>query len=108
MALAVIWRAVLLRVWVDWQREIQYLSETTATMLSRQLRNLQCGPALVQPLVLSPKAWMCMPRLALASLPVMSYEIVVSEPSDDCSKVTVPLTLESPRRTATEIRISFC
>jgi len=31
----------------------------------------------------------------------MSHEMVVSAFSDACSKVTVPLTLESPRRTAT-------
>ena len=48
--------------------------------------NLQCGPALVQPLVLSPKVWTWMPRLALASLPVTSHEILVSEPSDSCSR----------------------
>ena len=42
-----------------------------------------------------------MPRSALASLPVMSHEILVGEDSFSCSKVTVPLTLESPRRTAT-------
>lgn len=55
----------------------------------------------MQPLVLSPKAWTCMPRSALASLPVMFHEIWVGEDSFSCSKVTVPLTLESPRRTAT-------
>jgi hypothetical protein len=55
----------------------------------------------VHPLVLSPKAWTCMPRSALASLPVMFHEMVVFEDSSACSKVTVPLTLESPRRTAT-------
>lgn len=42
-----------------------------------------------------------MPRSAEASWPVMSYEMVVGADSDDCSKVTVPPTLESPRRTAT-------
>lgn len=31
----------------------------------------------------------------------MSQLIVVGELSDDCSKVTVPVILESPRRTAT-------
>lgn len=31
----------------------------------------------------------------------MSYEMVVGDDSFDCSKVTVPLTVESPRRTAT-------
>ena len=55
----------------------------------------------MQPLVLSPNWWTCMPRWALASLPVISQLMVVLEDSDDCSKVTVPLTLESPRRTAT-------
>jgi hypothetical protein len=42
-----------------------------------------------------------MPRSALASLPEMSHEILVGEDSPSCSNVTVPLTLESPRRTAT-------
>jgi len=63
--------------------------------------NLQCGPADVQPFVLSPKAWTCMPRSALASLPVRFQEMVVWPDSFSCSKVTVPLTLESPRTTAT-------
>jgi hypothetical protein len=63
--------------------------------------SLQWGPADVHPLVLSPKACTCMPRSALASLPVMSHEMVVLALSSACSKVTVPLTLESPRRTAT-------
>lgn len=35
------------------------------------LWNVQCGPALVQPLVLSPNWCTCMPRFAEASLPVM-------------------------------------
>jgi hypothetical protein len=55
----------------------------------------------VQPLVLSPKVWMWKPRLALASLPVMSQEMVVGADSDSCTRVTVPETLESPRTTAT-------
>jgi hypothetical protein len=59
----------------------------------------------VQPLVLSPKVWMWKPRLALASLPVMSQVMVVGELSDSCSSTTVPETLESPRRTATARRI---
>lgn len=42
-----------------------------------------------------------MPRSALASWPEMFHETVVGEDSLSCSKVTVPLTLESPRRTAT-------
>jgi hypothetical protein len=42
-----------------------------------------------------------MPRSALASWPEMFHEIWVGEDSFSCSKVTVPLTLESPRRTAT-------
>lgn len=42
-----------------------------------------------------------MPRSAEASQPLMSYEMDVGEDSDDCSNVTVPETLESPRRTAT-------
>lgn len=33
----------------------------------------------------------------------MSYEMVVGDDSEDCSKVTVPLTVESPRRTATRV-----
>lgn len=44
---------------------------------------------------------MCMPRSALASLPLMFHEMVVGADSDSCSKVTVPLTVESPRTTAT-------
>ena len=55
----------------------------------------------MQPLVLSPKVWMCMPRLALGSWPVMSQVMVVGADSDSCTKVTVPETLESPRTTAT-------
>lgn len=39
-----------------------------------------------------------MPRLALLSWPVRSHEMVVGEDSEVCSKVTVPLTLESPLR----------
>ena len=55
----------------------------------------------MQPLVLSPKVWMWKPRLALGSLPVMSQVILVGADSDSCSKTTVPVTLESPRRTLT-------
>jgi hypothetical protein len=55
----------------------------------------------VQPLVLSPKVWMCMPRLALASWPLRSHEMVVGADSDSCSKVMVPVTVESPRTTQT-------
>jgi hypothetical protein len=55
----------------------------------------------VQPLVLSPKACTCIPRSAFASLPVMFHEMVVLLDSESCSNVTVPLTLESPRSTAT-------
>ena len=65
----------------------------------------------MQPLVLSPKVWMCMPRSALASLPVTFQEIWVSADSEACSKVTVPLTLESPRITATakkRYHVSHC
>ena len=61
----------------------------------------QWGPADVQPLVLSPNVWMWKPRLALASLPVMSQVTVVGAASDSCSKTTVPATLASPRRTQT-------
>jgi hypothetical protein len=63
--------------------------------------HVQCGPAEVQPLVLSPKVWMCMPRWALASWPLMSQVTVVGADSESCSKVMVPVTLESPRTTAT-------
>lgn len=59
----------------------------------------------MQPLVLSPKVWMCMPRSALASLPETFQLMVVSAASEACSKVTVPLTLESPRMTATAGRV---
>jgi len=52
-------------------------------------------------LVLSPKVWMWKPRFALASLPVMSQVTLVGADSDSCSKMTLPVTLESPRRTAT-------
>ena len=64
----------------------------------------------MQPLVLSPNVWMCMPRLALASWPLRSQETVVGPPSDSCTKVTVPETLESPRTTATRrcAHISHC
>lgn len=55
----------------------------------------------MQPLVLSPKVWMCMPRWALGSWPVMSQEMVVGSDSEACSKVTVPLILASPRTTQT-------
>lgn len=53
-----------------------------------------------------------MPRLALASWPVISQLTVVREFSASCSKVTVPLTLESPRTTATirrtQVSIETC
>lgn len=65
----------------------------------------------MQPLVLSPKVWMCMPRSALGSLPETFQEIWVSADSEACSKVTVPLTLESPRITATakkRCHVSHC
>lgn len=39
---------------------------------SEKSSNIQCGPADVQPLVLSPNWWMCMPRSALESLPWIS------------------------------------
>lgn len=52
-------------------------------------------------MVLSPKVWMCMPRLALASLPLMSQVILVGADSDSCSKTMEPVTLESPRTTQT-------
>ena len=96
--------AVVLAVGVDWHVS-GCLGATSARFrghaVGRRVDGLQWGPAEVQPLVLSPKAWTCMPRSALASLPVMFHETVVGELSFSCSKVTVPLTLESPRRTAT-------
>jgi hypothetical protein len=101
VAVAVFWCAMLLAVGVD------YRSSVWIVGLVWVRRSLQCGPALVQPLVLSPKACTCMPRLALASLPLTSHEMVVSASSDACSKCTVPLTLESPRRTATGRLVSF-
>lgn len=61
----------------------------------------QWGPAEVQPFVLSPNWWTCIPLSALASWPEISHEMLVGDDSDDCSKVTVPLMFESPRRTAT-------
>ena len=64
---------------------------------------LQWGPADVQPLVLSPNWWTCMPRSALGSLPVISHVMVVGEDSEACSKVTVPVIFESPRTVATMI-----
>lgn len=75
-----------------------------AGLENRRFGYVQWGPADVQPLVLSPKAWMCMPRLALGSWPLMSQVMVVGADSDSCSKTTVPVTLESPRRTATSGR----
>ena len=42
-----------------------------------------------------------MPRLALASLPVMFHVMVVGEVSEVCSKETVPVIFESPRMKAT-------
>jgi hypothetical protein len=42
-----------------------------------------------------------MPRLALASWPVMFHEMVVGEDSEACSKVTVPVIFVSPRMKAT-------
>ena len=54
--------------------------------------------------MLSPNWWTWKPRLALGSLPLMLYWMVVGDDSEACSKVTVPLTLESPRRTATVLR----
>lgn len=55
----------------------------------------------MQPLVLSPKVWMCIPRSALASWPWMSQVTVVGDDSESCSKVTVPLMAVSPRMVAT-------
>jgi len=64
---------------------------------------LKWGPAEVQPLVLSPNVWTWKPLEALASLPLISQVIVVGSDSDACSKLTTPLTLESPLNTATVI-----
>jgi hypothetical protein len=47
-----------------------------------------------------------MPRSALGSLPVISHVMIVGEDSDSCSKVTVPVTFESPRRVATTMQSS--
>ena len=44
---------------------------------------------------------MCMPRLAFGSWPLIFQVMVVGADSDSCSNVTVPVTLESPRTTAT-------
>jgi len=64
-------------------------------------KGLKCGPAEVQPLVLSPNSWIWKPLSAFESLPEISYEIVVASFSEACSKVTVPETPASPRKTAT-------
>lgn len=98
VAVLVLGGAVLLAVGVDC-----VMLGSPARTRSFVHPSLQWGPAEVQPLVLSPKAWTCMPRSALASWPVMFHETVVGELSFACSKVTVPLTLESPRRTATVV-----
>jgi hypothetical protein len=68
-------------------------------------KNIQCGPALVQPLVLSPNAWTWIPRSAFGSLPEMLRVMVVGSFSELCSKVTEPLTFESPRMTATVVHL---
>ena len=86
--------------WVAWVGGCSLFAEAMVEYVGGEVY-LQCGPALVQPLVLSPNWWTCMPRSAEASWPVMSQETVVGADSDDCSKWTVPPTLESPRRTAT-------
>jgi hypothetical protein len=57
----------------------------------------------VQPLVLSPNWWMCMPRSALGSWPEIFHETTVGEDSSACSKVTVPEIFESPRTDATAV-----
>lgn len=46
-----------------------------------------------------------MPRSALGSLPVIFHVMVVGDDSDSCSKVTVPVTFESPRTVATALTI---
>lgn len=88
---------VCLSVWVDCCIFLSDLHSTCSLMEA----GLQWGPADVQPLVLSPNWWTCMPRLALASWPVMFHEMVVGEDSEACSKVTVPVIFESPRMNAT-------
>lgn len=96
MTFAVFWGTVFLAEGVDC--EVLVLGEAIAT----EEGDVQWGPADVQPFVLSPNWWMCIPRSAVASWPEISQEMSVGEDSEVCSKVTVPLTLESPRRTATD------
>lgn len=67
----------------------------------RKKKPVQWGPALVQPFVLSPNWWICIPRSADGSFPWILKVITVGACSEACSKCTVPLTEESPRRTAT-------
>lgn len=57
--------------------------------------------------MLSPNWWMWKARSALGSWPLMFHEMVVGEFSSGCSKVTVPVILESPRRTATGLVSGF-
>lgn len=94
MAILISWSTMLRVMWVDC-----YLLEPREDFF--HTRDEQCGPAEVQPLVLSPNAWTWKPRSAFGSWPVISQVMVVGLDSEACSKVTVPLTLESPRRTAT-------
>lgn len=69
---------------------------------------LKWGPAEVQPFVLSPKAWTWNPLKAFGSQPVISQLIVVGSDSELCSKLTTPVTLESPLITATKyVSISY-
>src|SRR6478735_10939912 len=65
------------------------------------IANVQCSPAEVHPLVLSPNSWIWNALRLLASLPRMFQEMFVGELSSNCSKVMVPKTVESPRTVAT-------
>lgn len=103
MTLLILGSTMRLAVGVDCWESIS--TESISGLFSTRW-DIQWGPADVQPLVLSPKAWIWMPRLALGSLPVMFHETVTGEFSSGCSKVTVPETLESPRRTATGAIVS--
>lgn len=93
--------AVSLVVGVDYTLGLEAFHGSSSRCDELGRFDIQWGPADVQPLVLSPKVWMWKPRLALGSWPAMSKVMVVASDSEACSKVTVPATLESPRRTAT-------
>jgi hypothetical protein len=105
VTLLVGWGTVVLALGVDCCDALAGILRTLWLWLRRGGGVSQWGPAEVQPLVLSPNWWTWMPRSALASLPVMFHEMVVFEFSSACSKVTVPVTLESPRSCATAERV---